>query len=566
MTPIDPNLNALWCRAITEELQRAGVVRAVCCPGSRNAPLLFALATAFPGRVLVHVDERSAGFIALGMARAAGAPVVVCVTSGSAVANLHPAFVEAEHAGVPLIALTADRPWEAQAIAAPQTMDQRAIFGASALRVDLGEPFAESRCLRALRSRVSRAVQSGRPVQLNVPLRDPLPPLADPAWSRPALPALELHGRDGAPWIRIAGGDDLGAAQALLRPGRRGMIVVGPDCPLGHGEVALLASRTGFPVAADAPSGLRRPMVPHLLPSFDALCGVAGLVKPDLVLRLGAAPTSRTAYEWLDGLDADQIAITADAQEHDFLLRCRVQLVRPSRSAIEELADRLAPGDATFRHRWEAAEVHVRAGLRQWLATCPWGEHLAVHLALEHPGFARVHVASSLSIRLVNLLAGSWPAEQTITANRGVNGIDGTLATFLGSAHAAGGVNLLIAGDLAFLHDLPALAAARGVRGAILLLNNGGGALFDLLPVAAVPGFRELVRADHAQTFGHAAALFGLAYHGVREADGLHTALEAAAVGDRLHLIECDVHGADAAGRQRELITTLHAAIPRNNP
>ena len=175
MTELDANRNARWARLIAEELHRAGVSHVVLCPGSRNSPLLFALATQFGTAAISHVDERSAGFIALGLIRATGTATAVCVTSGSALANVLPAVCEADAAELPLIVISADRPWEAHDSSAPQTMPQRGIFSAFVrAEIALGEPSDDDRSLRALRAQVSRLAQTVHgPSHLNVPLRDP---------------------------------------------------------------------------------------------------------------------------------------------------------------------------------------------------------------------------------------------------------------------------------------------------------------------------------------------------------------------------------------------------------
>jgi 2-succinyl-5-enolpyruvyl-6-hydroxy-3-cyclohexene-1-carboxylate synthase len=244
----DPNLNALWCRAIAEELKRAGVKHAVLCPGSRNSPLLHALHSQFGDACLSHVDERSAGFIALGLARASDERVAVCVTSGSALANLLPAVVEADAAELPLVIISADRPWELIACGAPQAMEQRGIFSDfMRTSLSLGEPTATAVALRALRSQVSRLAQhDDGPVHLNVPLRDPLAPLPDRAWTTPDLPGDALDGRaDGEaftvlhrPWTHREPILDA----AWIRPGLKGVIVAGCATGCGLGAPASRSS------------------------------------------------------------------------------------------------------------------------------------------------------------------------------------------------------------------------------------------------------------------------------------------------------------------------------------
>ncbi|MBA3938457.1 MAG: 2-succinyl-5-enolpyruvyl-6-hydroxy-3-cyclohexene-1-carboxylate synthase, partial [Planctomycetes bacterium] len=197
----------------------------------------------------------------------------------------------------------------------------------------------------------------------------------------------------------------------------------------------------------------------------------------------------------------------------------------------------------------------------------PWGEPLAAALAVNHPGFALLHLASSMAVRHGNLHCHPTRPGRRIHANRGLNGIDGTLGTFLGELAAAPDSNgLLLCGDLAFLHDLPALAAAGSLRGrgAIVVLNNDGGGIFDFLAVARMPAYRELVRTPHGRDLTAAAAQFGLAYRQVATRQALAEALTAAATGPGLTLIECTVTPGAAVERHRGLLIAMATATAAN--
>lgn len=569
----DPNLNALWCRAIAEELKRAGVIHVVLCPGSRNSPLLHALYEQFGEHCLSHIDERSAGFIALGLARADDHRVAVCVTSGSALANLLPAVVEADAAELPLVIISADRPWELVHCGAPQAMEQRGVL-APYVRASLspGEPTATAATLRALRSQVSRLAQhDDGPVHLNVPLRDPLPPLPDPQWTAPALPSDALHGRaDGrtfTPVEKPTRHHDVPFVESWLRPGLKGVIVVG--CGQGsptHLDPAIvrLAARTGFPLIADAPSSLRQPDVENLVCTADALVGGAlGQPRVDLVIQIGAMPLARAVYEWLDRQDCPWI-VCEHGRNLDFLGRAWLSLRGRWHGRLDALADACAPGDAAWSARWRAGETAARRQLAEAMADEPWGEVLAAHRAVNHPGFTFVHLASSMAVRHGNLhlLPGTQP--RPVFANRGVNGIDGTLGSFLGELEALRQPGLLLIGDLACLHDLPALALAPQPfrRGAIVVLNNDGGGIFDFLAVAKMPNYERLVRTPHGLDFAGAAQQFGLVYTLVEDDAGLSAALARAAQDWAIHLIECRVAPGAAVDRHRALISKLAASTP----
>ena len=548
---IDPNRNARWARLIAEELHRGGIVQAVCCPGSRNSPLVFALAAEFGEAAIAHVDERSAGFIAVGLARS-HRPTVVCVTSGSALANLMPALAEADAAGLPLVVLSGDRPWELHHCGAPQTMPQRGLMTPLVREeLALGEPTDETSALRALRAQVSRLAQRrDGPVHLNVPLRDPLPPLPDPTWQPPAIPDDLMKGRPG-PWtttVRPTIPSEMWQP-AWLKQGLRGVMVAGPGntpCP----QVLDFADATRFPLLADAPSQLRVPGVAGLVTTGDALlAGPLGQESVELIIQVGSAPLTRTAQEWLARQTCPRVLLSPQGNLDAQASATLVIEGNPSRF----LADAIhwcAPGDGPWAKRWQAAE----AAARHYLTTTPlsWGEAMVVRSALAHAGFDLIHLASSMAVRHANLLAAA--DDRPIHSNRGVNGIDGTLGTFLGLCHGTREKGLLLCGDLAFLHDLPALASAHLASGAIVLINNGGGSIFDFLPVAQVPGYDRWIRASHGLTFAASAAQFGLTHHACRTPQELQAALDAAANDDRLHLVECHCQGLDPVTEHRALL------------
>jgi 2-succinyl-5-enolpyruvyl-6-hydroxy-3-cyclohexene-1-carboxylate synthase len=574
--PPDPNLTALWCRLIAEELHRCGVARAVLCPGSRNSPLLHALHRELGAGCISHVDERSAGFIALGLAKRSGAPVAVCVTSGGAVANLQPAAAEAFAARIPLLLISADRPWEAHGSSSPQTMRQGGAFGHAVCDdLLLGEALADDRALRSLRARLCWLVQhcrgAQRPVHLNVPLRDPLTPLPDPSWSGGEASDLALGGRvGGRPMVAVVerqpGDAAVGAAawRQLLGelPARpRGLIVAGPAPAISAAQATRLAQATGFPLLCDAPGGLRGADGPVVATADALAAGPMGELSAELIIQLGPAPLARATYEYLDRQRCPWLVLSAGGGNPDFLHRASAALVKAGADDLATLAAAAGNAPDEWQRRWAAAEQGARQALVAAMTEEPWGEVLAAHLAVNHTGFDLLHLASSMAVRHGNLHCLPDRRQRIITANRGLNGIDGTLGTFLGELGAHPGNGLLLIGDLALLHDLPALAAARpsGSRGAIVVLNNDGGGIFDFLSVVHLPAYRQLVRTPHGMDFAHAATQFGLDYHLVEDRAGLLAALDRAAGGDGVVLIECRVVG-DAVTRHRALIARMAGA------
>jgi len=524
-----PTLNTLWARAIVQELERGGVRDVVVCPGSRSAPLALAAAEAAADvRTWVVLDERVAGFFALGLALESGRPTAVLVTSGGAGANLFPGIVEAWAASVPLVALTADRPWELHGFGAAQTMPQDGLFGRFVrTSASLPVPEASSPAFRHLRAVVSRALSAamGRPagpVHIDVPFREPLAP-QDDAPSPPGLDAEALEGRPGAPFLRTVApaslppAAELEAVRRRLAAAERGVIVVGPRARadrLGTAVRALAASY-GYPVLAEAASNVRwapgQPAVSHL----DLLLrseGWALSARPDLVVRLGGGLCSRRIGNWLDGSGAELVLVSEGPEPVDPQHRAALVLEGDAVAICEALTAATAPRRAAWSDGFLRADARAASALAVALGsehrlTEP-GVARAVVSAL--PAGARLVLGSSMPIRDVDAFAPPPPGAVRVLSNRGLNGIDGNLSTALGVAAASGAPTVALVGDLAFLHDLGALVHARraGLPLTVVVVNNDGGGIFSFLPIAgSTPRFEALFGTPHGTDLSAAAAL-----------------------------------------------------------
>lgn len=505
--------DVLALRAIVDELQVAGVTDVIVCPGSRSTPL--ALATRFhPGlRVRALLDERSAGFFALGLARASRRPVAVIVTSGTAVANLLPSVVEASLARVPLVLLTADRPPELHDRGAPQTIDQVGIFGGFvrwSSQVPLLDGASETR--RHVRSVVGRAVAMARgrpagPVHLNVPFREPLVPTS-------ALGPIEVAGDQGPPRrpftdavagrSRLAAADVHDLAERLAAIGR-GLIVAGPnDDPDLPAALARLAAATGYPIAADPLSGVR--CGPHdrthVLSHADHLMRPGpwrDAHRPELVIRFGAIPTSKPLFTFLVEVTPIQIVVDGDDGWIEPAIIPTTFVHADATTTAHELADEITarrrastpPFDDGWATAWCEADRKADVALLEWLAELesrgdPFeGLPFAV-LGDVLPDGALLWAGNSMPVRdLDDWLARSSRSIRPLS-NRGANGIDGVVSTALGSAAADVGPVTLVVGDVSFLHDLNALVASRlhGLSATIVLVDNDGGGIFSFLPQA----------------------------------------------------------------------------------
>src|SRR5215218_2629842 len=545
MTALDTYLNL---RAFVDELVRCGLREACTSPGSRSTPLVLSLVRDARLRATSHIDERCGGFFALGLAKATGLPVAIACTSGTAAANYAPAVIEAHEARVPLIVLTADRPPELRDVGAGQTIDQLKLYGSAAKwfqEVD-DHPATPERVgwLRGLACRAYWTALEGRagPVHLNFSLREPLV-LDEP------LPRDEPGGggRPGAaPWVsraaapRVADGGIL-TRELAERP--RAIVVAGRaerDPQLGA-AVAAFAERARLPLLAEPTSGARRGAA--AIAHYDALLrepGFGAARAPDVVLRFGDLPTSKPLRQWLGGLDALQVALDPQNAWQDPAGAATSMLDADPRAVAEALAARLPAGDGgAWLESWRAPDAAAAAVIASELHELS-EPRVAAELGARLPSGATLVVASSMPVRDVETFFPVRPDPPRVLANRGANGIDGTISTAFGVA-AAGGPVVLLVGDVALAHDVGGLLAARrlGLPLAIVLLDNGGGGIFDFLPVASQgEAFERHVATPHGLDFAHAAALYGLAYEPVATVAELRAAL--AAGGARLIHVRTD--------------------------
>jgi 2-succinyl-5-enolpyruvyl-6-hydroxy-3-cyclohexene-1-carboxylate synthase len=554
-------------RVLVDELVRCGVREAVLAPGSRSAPLAFALHAAdAAGRLRLHVriDERSAGFLALGLAKASGRPVVVVTTSGTAAANLHPAVLEAAHAGVPLLALTADRPPELRGVGANQTVDQLGLFGSAARFVELGTPEIRAGQNAYWRSTICRAVAAGGPVQLNLALREPLVPEPGDHWPAAAgdrpeehWPAVDaarpaatgwpesLAGRPGGrPWTEVVPPAPPGPVADDL-PARTVVVLGDAPAPAVAAAVALAEAR-GWPVVAE-PSALLA-SGPCLLPGGDLLLrgGFPAAHRPDRILAVGRPTLSRAVARLLASAPLDVVAAgpTWTDPAH------RAARVLP---AVPTPAAPAAAGEPSMRDdgwlpAWQAAAAAARARADDLLDQAGLAEPgVAATLMDAVPAGALVVCGSSKPVRDL-FLAGPRPGV-TVLANRGVAGIEGTVSTAVGAALAADGPTYALLGDLTFLHDANGLVIGPGEPRpdlTIVVVNNDGGAIFGLLEQGAPehgPAFERVFGTAHGVDLAALCAATGTPHRLVRTRAELIGAL-AAPAGIRVVEVRTDRRGA----------------------
>jgi 2-succinyl-5-enolpyruvyl-6-hydroxy-3-cyclohexene-1-carboxylate synthase len=548
MTAID---SYLLLRALVDEFARSGMTDACTSPGSRNTPIVLSLVRDGRIRCWSHLDERCAGFFAVGAAKASGRPVAITCTSGTAAANLLPAVIEAREAGVPLIVLTADRPPELREIGAGQTIDQLKLYGdAVKWFFELGVPEAGDERLRWIRTLACRAYWTSLdgvpgPVHLNVPLREPLVLEA-------GLPKDETGRAGGRPYVMVEPRARPVAAEGPgPHPTGRLLVVAGAGTPEPAG-LAASCSRAQIPLLADPLSGARRGSA--AIAHYDLLLRDRGFTeasRPEFVLRFGELPTSKPLRTWLGGLDVAQIAGDERMRWQDPAsrvgLRLRGRLPLPEDLEVE----------AGWLERWQRADRAVGVAARETLTDRGLSEPtVAALLGRELPESATLFVASSMPVRDVE---GWFPVREDpprVLSNRGANGIDGTVSAAFGVAAVSEASVVLLIGDLALAHDLGGLLAARrtGVSLTIVLLNNDGGGIFHFLPVAGQrDAFEEHIATPTGLDFVAVAELYDLGYERVFDEGGLQAALTQARGSTATTIVE--VRTDRAANRE------LHAAL-----
>lgn len=547
-----------YVHALLQSLRHAGVRHIVVAPGSRNTPITVAVtAPTAPFQTWLHLDERSAAYFALGLARQVGEPVAVVCTSGTAAANFLPAAVEARLSRIPLIFLTADRPPEARDIGAAQTVDQVGLFG-SHVKWAVDMPPADEGAARELEryARVTAAraaaiaLEAPRgPVHLNMPFREPL---VEAGAAPPVIldGALVAHPAETAPSAEVV------AHLAEVCAGRRGLIVCGPESAgLPAASVVALARALGWPVIADPLSGLRAG--PHdrtdVIDCADVIVRVpeALRVLPEVVLRLGAAPTSKPFNQWLAGQTGVRRILVeeggvATAGWRDPDLQGDEVVTAAPRALCDALVGALgagAPAPDGWAGLWRATNTAAREAMREAIAgfedTFEGQAVLDLRSAL--PAGSTLVAGNSMPVRDIDSFFFNTEADIRIVGTRGASGIDGVTSTAVGAAAAGGGPVALLIGDLSFLHDVNGLWPTHryGLNLTVVLVNNQGGGIFSFLPQRqAVPDrFDAWWGTPHGVDLRHAVALHH-GRHAVLNAGDQHEAIAEALARPGLHVLE----------------------------
>ncbi len=564
--PQAPNVNHLWATLLIEELVRNGVDTFCVAPGSRSTPLVVALARNGRARDIIHYDERGTAFHALGYGRAAGAPAAVVTTSGSALANVWPAVVEASLDRVPLLVLSGDRPPEIQDAGANQTMDQVKFFGEYA-EWSASLPCPSTRIdpavvLTTVDQAVSRCLgPSAGAVHVNCMFREPLAPTEQGEEFDAYLEPVCAWRDSGQAYTRYEratarpGPDLLTEVAALARRRPHGVLVAGRLADSSaRAAVGDLAEALGWPLLADVMSGLRLDSRPGAAVAYhDILIGSEEFMQRhpiEAVIHVGGRLTSRRLPDLLEVVrPADYVVVDdhPDRQDpiHRATRRFRLPVVEfckafremvgnagEARNAVDAEAAGRA-GDPDWLASWQRAAEHVgRRFFTSLSEDQTLSEPKVAWLVSRHIGAGEgLYLASSMPVRDMDTFGCPRPEPVVVEANRGASGVDGTIATATGFARGLDKCVTLMIGDVAFLHDLNSLRLLRTLDTpfVIVLLNNDGGGIFSFLPIAGFSDvFERYFGAPHGMTFEHAAALFDVDYARLSSADAFVDAYDQA--------------------------------------
>ena len=583
-----------YIASLVDELYQLGVRHAVFSPGSRSTTLAMLFQSHGGFHTYMNIDERSAGFMALGIAKAQGEPAVLVCTSGSALTHYGPAVVEAKHSGVPMIILSADRPYTLQQVGAPQTIDQQKYFGTAVNYYEELSVPSESHYYTYPRQVARRAYLKANdhklgPVHINVPLFEPLVPNREETYFK--------QGRSAKPF-RFVKHEEIALLASLLE-GKRVLILGGPSVT-NPKAVVDFADRIGAGVIGDPLSNLRQ--YEGVISTYDAFLAHHErweTVRPDVVIQLGQIPVSKRIQQWMGTLtDIDYITVSPNAEVMNPSLTTTIHvmasvdvfLVEMYRgiSVIQELGTRVSDeeqellnssdeegssvrdvayelrlqqeninkkyrveedsvvsayhtiADIDYVRTWQQIESDSRQQLDKVQEEPNLFEGCTIHMLQQYmPDEGQLLVANSMSIRDMDYFWATGRSKAMVYGNRGTNGIDGTVSTALGLS-TNGKPTVMITGDLSFFHDLNGLAIGKthGMNLTIILHNNDGGGIFQYLPQKETDDFDYLFNTPQGIDYSGLATMYGLDYVKVTSNAELEQAMQQYIGAEGVHLIE----------------------------
>lgn len=561
MSEADRAFAACWW--IVDDLVRFGMEHACVSPGSRSTPIALALARHPHVRVHVHLDERAAGFFALGIAKVTGRPVAVACTSGTAVAELFPAVVEASMSRATLVLLTADRPPELRGVGANQTIDQPGIFG-SYVRAALDAPVPGDSPDEATWHELARELLTAAtgpppgPVHLNLPLREPLVPTPVSLHASTSTDVRPEIVEAPEPREVVALAEEIAATE-------RGLILAGTmrETP----PLLELAERVRWPLAAEPTSGARRP---GALAAPQSLFGDERFLtqhRPDVVVQFGAAPTSRAGLELVRGA-ARLVIVDQDHRVADPHRRASRTIRADAPALVAGVLRTLAARPVTgWLQAWRTADATAREVVDELLDRWdePFEGRIARDVAASAPAASTLVVGSSMPVRDLDAFMAPRSGLGVI-GNRGASGIDGLVSTALGVAAGARPRPVTaLCGDLTLLHDVGSLvwSARRGHDLVVVVPNNGGGVIFSFLEQRELPELEELFTTPHHLDLGAVSRAAGAGHTRVERAPELVPAISEARAGGGVCVVEVFVDAELNVRRHEEVRSAVNGALGR---
>ncbi|WP_052293761.1 2-succinyl-5-enolpyruvyl-6-hydroxy-3-cyclohexene-1-carboxylic-acid synthase [Azospirillum sp. B510] len=496
----DAELNFTWSAFLIDSLVEAGCTHAVMCPGAQMAPLALACRANPKLKVSIVIDERSAGFFALGLSSVTQKPTILVCTSGSAVGQFYPSVMEANYGMIPMIIITADRAPENQDRSSAQAIDQIRAFGQHVRAShNIQLPDASIDSLSPLVSRIYEQATGATPgpVHVNQAFRDPLvarirrkrPVPTPPAVTTPVLTVDEAHARRLAE--RLAG--------------RRGVIVCGAgaiDEPGFPAAIHELSRQLGAPIIADPFSNLRfgAPADVPVIARADSFLRAARFTEthqPEWVMNFGGPPISKPVLTYLQNTGCtDYIGVDPTTKWQDPILRM-TEIVRASPEALCKAlisSGALHPAPASWAQSFVACDTYIDGLSGTAFDTMFWEAPILRRMVQATPEGAVFFCGNSMAVRDADSFSGRTDVPLRLFANRGVNGIDGSIGTLVGVAAAQRPIKTLsVIGDMAFSHDVGSLQLAGDLNIVLVVLNNGGGAIFEYLPVAKAPEVMDFI-------------------------------------------------------------------------
>lgn len=523
-----------YIAALVDELYQLGVRHAVFSPGSRSTTLAMLFQSHGGFQTYMNIDERSAGFMALGIGKAHGEPAVLVCTSGSALTHYGPAVVEAKHGGIPMIILSADRPYTLQNVGAPQTIDQQKYFGTAVNYYEELSVPSESHYYTYPRQVARRAYLYAKnhkegPVHINVPLFEPLVPERDSSYFR--------MGRSDKVF-RLVTEDTIHELGPVLE-GKKVLVLGGPSITQPR-EVMEFANAIGAVVIGDPLSNLRK--FEEAISTYDSVLvheSMKEQLRPDVVIQLGQIPVSKRIQQWmaaLDGIEYIEVSPTADSLNPSLTTTIHVM------ASIDVFLHHFTAIQAGRQYctMWQQIEANSRHQLDAVGEEPNLFEGRTIHmLQAQMPADGQILVANSMSIRDMDYYWASGRSTATVYGNRGTNGIDGTVSTALGLS-TNGKPTVMVTGDLSFFHDLNGLAIGKthGMNLTIILHNNDGGGIFQYLPQKGTDDFDYLFNTPQGIDYSGLATMYGLDYVKVATNAELSEAMNTYIGREGIHIIE----------------------------